>query len=171
MINTHVDGIGANVAADGSPTFPDARYLVPRRRARRRCAPAPTARPDADALLALQDDGHRRADPDAGPTVVAGVSLEDAPGHNPGHARGVGRDGGDESPSSSATCSSTPPRSPSPHVDNGDLDPVALEADRAAPCSRAASTDDALLIGPLFAAPGGGQVRPSGDTWRLDLPE
>ncbi|MBV9951479.1 MAG: MBL fold metallo-hydrolase, partial [Acidimicrobiia bacterium] len=30
VVNTHVDGIGANLASDGTPAFPNARYLVPR---------------------------------------------------------------------------------------------------------------------------------------------
>ena len=34
VINTHVDGVGVNVLLDGSPTFPSARYLVPRAGAR-----------------------------------------------------------------------------------------------------------------------------------------
>ena len=30
VVNTHVDGLGVNLLHDGSPTFPRARYLVPR---------------------------------------------------------------------------------------------------------------------------------------------
>ena len=30
VVYTHVDGLGVGLLADGSPTFPDARYLVPR---------------------------------------------------------------------------------------------------------------------------------------------
>ena len=30
VVNTHIDGLGVNLLLDGSPTFPRARYLVPR---------------------------------------------------------------------------------------------------------------------------------------------
>jgi hypothetical protein len=53
-----------------------------------------------------------------------------------------------------------------PAIDNGDLDPVALEATRRAVLGRCVECD-ALLVGPLFAEPGGGHVRPYGDAWRL----
>ena len=53
-----------------------------------------------------------------------------------------------------------------PRIDNGDLDPGALEATRRALLGRCVDAGTPL-VGPLFAAPGGGQVRPDGDTWRL----
>ena len=82
VINTHVDGIGVNVLLDGSPTFPTARYLVPR--AELDAMRAGTHRETrADALLALQDDGIVEPT-EGGETVLPGVRLEDAPGHNPG---------------------------------------------------------------------------------------
>jgi hypothetical protein len=55
-----------------------------------------------------------------------------------------------------------------PEVDNGDLDPVVLAATRRALLARC-EADGSLLVGPLFAAPGAGQVRPSGPSWRLEV--
>ena len=163
VVNTHVDGIGANVLADGSPTFPNARYLVPRAEleAMRAGTHGDTR---AGALLELQDAGVVEAT-DAGSPLVDGLHLEDAPGHNPGmHVVWV-RDGG-------ATAVVVghlflhPAQIASPQIDNGDMDPKALEATRRALLERCVA-DDAVLVGPLFAAPGGGRVRPSGDTWSL----
>jgi hypothetical protein len=54
-----------------------------------------------------------------------------------------------------------------PDTANGDLDPEALAATRRRLLARCVE-DDVLLIGPLFAAPGGGRIRPHGATWRLE---
>ena len=54
-----------------------------------------------------------------------------------------------------------------PESDNGDLDPEALLATRRRVLARCVR-DDALLLGPLFALPGGGKVRPDGRSWRLE---
>ena len=163
VINTHVDGIGVNVLHDGSPAFPTARYLVPRTELEAMRA-GTHGETRADALLELLDEGVVEPT-DAGP-VVDGIHVEDAPGHNPGmHVVWV--DGGERSAVVVGHLFLHPAQIASPHVDNGDLDPVALEATRRALLIRCVE-DDALLIGPLFAPPGGGQVRPSGDTWRLD---
>ena len=164
VINTHVDGIGVNVLRDGSPAFPTARYLVPRAElgAMRGGTHGETR---ADALLALQDDGIVEPT-DAGP-VVDGVRLEDAPGHNPGmHVAWI--EDGDASAVVVGHLFLHPAQIASPQIDNGDLDPVALEATRRALLARCVE-DDSVLIGPLFAPPGGGRVRPDGGTWRLEV--
>jgi glyoxylase-like metal-dependent hydrolase (beta-lactamase superfamily II) len=162
VINTHVDGIGVNVLDGGSPTFPTARYLVPRAEldAMRAGTHGETR---ADALLKLQDDGV--VEPTDAGQVVDGINLEDAPGHNPGmHVVWV--DDGDESAVIVGHLFLHPAQIASPHVDNGDLDPVALEATRRTLLTRCVD-EHAVLIGPLFAPPGGGPVRPEGDAWRL----
>ena len=164
VVNTHVDGIGVNVLLDGSPSFPAARYLVP---AAELEAMRTGTHPDprGDVLLALEDEGIVHASA-PGATAVAGVRLEDAPGHNPGMHVAWVEDGG-------ATAVVVghlflhPAQIASPQIDNGDLDPVALEATRRALLGRCVE-QGATLVGPLFAAPGGGQVRPEGSTWRLD---
>ena len=163
VINTHVDGIGANVLLDGSPTFPTARYLVPRAELdAMRAGSHPETR--ADALLSLQDAGIVEAT-EGGETVLPGVRLEDAPGHTPGmHVVWV------EDAAGSAVVIGHlflhPAQIANPSIDNGDLDPVVLEATRRALLGRCVDRDT-LLVGPLFAEPGGGRVRADGGTWRL----
>ena len=163
VINSHVDGIGVNALLDGSPTFPSARYLVPRAE-----LDAMRARTHTDtrghALLALQDGGIVEPT-DGNETVLPGVRLEDAPGHNPGmHVVWL------EDAAASAVVVGHlflhPAQIANPSIDNGDLDPVVLEATRRSVLGRCVESD-ALLVGPLFAEPGGGHVRPDGDTWRL----
>jgi glyoxylase-like metal-dependent hydrolase (beta-lactamase superfamily II) len=164
VINTHVDGMGVNVLLDGSPTFPKARYLVP---AAELAALRAGTHPDSsgDALLALQDEGTVEAS-DVGGIGIDGVRLEDAPGHNPGmHVVWV-----EDGPTSAVVVGHLflhPAQIAAPAIDNGDLDPVALEATRRALLTRCVEAD-ATLVAPLFAPPGGGRVRPDGTTWRLE---
>jgi len=164
VVNTHVDGIGANVLHDGSPTFPNARYLVPRAEveAMRAGTHGDTR---ADALLALQDDGILEPT-DGDEVVLDGVRLEDAPGHNPGmHVVWV--EDGDRSAVIVGHLFLHPAQIANPDIANGDLDPVALEATRRSLLTRCADSG-ALVVGPLFAPPGGGQVRAENGTWRLE---
>jgi glyoxylase-like metal-dependent hydrolase (beta-lactamase superfamily II) len=164
VINTHVDGIGVNVLRDGSPTFPNARYLVPR--AELEAMRAGThAEQRADALLALQDDGI--VEPTEGDeTILDGVRLEDAPGHNPGmHLVWVEDD--ERAAVIVGHLFLHPAQIANPSIENGDIDPVALEATRRSLLARCAEKG-ALVVGPLFAAPGGGQVQPDGSAWRFD---
>jgi glyoxylase-like metal-dependent hydrolase (beta-lactamase superfamily II) len=164
VINTHVDGIGVNVLPDGSPTFPSARYLVPRGElAAMRGGTHGETR--ADALLELQDQGVVEA-ADPGP-VVAGIRLEDAPGHNPAMHVAWIEDGG-RSAVVVGHLFLHPAQIAAPQVDNGDLDPVALEATRRALLARCVDRA-ALLVGPLFAHPGGGWIHPSDGGWRLEV--
>jgi glyoxylase-like metal-dependent hydrolase (beta-lactamase superfamily II) len=165
VVNTHVDGIGINVLRDDSPTFPSARYLVPRAELDAMRA-GKHGEQGAGALLALQDDGVVEATT-GDEELLPGVRLEDAPGHNPGmHV--VWIEDGDEAAVVVGHLFLHPAQVANPAIDNGDLDPVALEATRRtllAACTRRS----AVLIGPLFAAPGGGQVRADGETWRLEV--
>jgi glyoxylase-like metal-dependent hydrolase (beta-lactamase superfamily II) len=164
VINTHVDGIGVNVLRDGSPTFPNARYLVPR--AELEAMRAGThGEQRAGALLALQDDGI--VEPTEGnETILDGVRLEDAPGHNPGmHVVWVEDD--DEAAVIVGHLFLHPAQIANPSIENGDLDPVVLEATRRSLLSRCAQTG-ALVVGPLFAEPGAGVVQPDGGAWRFD---
>ena len=84
VVLSHVDGIGSSTRPtdDGwQPTFPDARYLLPRRSWRPSIAvsrsTAPASRPAARDRLAQPVDSPFE--------VGAGVTLVDAPGHNFGH--------------------------------------------------------------------------------------
>ena len=165
VVNSHVDGIGINVLRDGSPTFPSARYLVPRREleAMRAGTHVDTR---AGPLLDLEEAGV--VEPTAGhEELLPGIRLEDAPGHNPGmHVLWL-EDGG-EAAVIVGHLFLHPAQIADPSVDNGDLDPVALESTRRALLAECVDRD-VVLIGPLFASPGGGRVRPDGDTWRLEV--
>jgi glyoxylase-like metal-dependent hydrolase (beta-lactamase superfamily II) len=164
VINTHVDGIGANVQADGSPTFPNARYLLPEAELEDLRA---GVHPDERGLpfIRLDDDG--RVDTvTGGEHVLPGVLLEDAPGHNRGHVV-VWLTSGGEHAVITGHLFLHPAQIAAPETANGDLDPEALLRTRRALLQRCVE-DDALLIGPLFAEPGGGRVRPDGDSWLLE---
>ena len=97
--------------------------------------------------------------------VAPGVHLADAPGHNPGH-HVVWVGDGDARAVVVGHLFLHPAQIASPEVATGDLDPVLLEKTRRALLAQCVE-DDALLVGPLFAAPGAGRVVPHGDTWRL----
>jgi glyoxylase-like metal-dependent hydrolase (beta-lactamase superfamily II) len=162
VICSHIDGIGACVAADGSPTFGRARYLVPG--AELEDARAGVHGEAAQALVALQDKGVVEA-VDGTETVVPGVRLEDAPGHNRGQVV-VWLESGGSQAVITGHLFLHPAQMANPDIDNGDLDPVVLAATRRRLLARCVE-DDALLVAPLFAPPGGGKVRADGDAWRL----
>jgi glyoxylase-like metal-dependent hydrolase (beta-lactamase superfamily II) len=165
VINTHVDGSGANTHVDGSPAFPRARYLLPAAELEAICELAIDQRPEGtDAFLDLAEQGRLEL-VEADAKVVPGVWLEDAPGHSPGHvvvwAGNVGQ-----------TLVVTghlflhPAQIARPKVAFGDLDPKVLEATRRSLLTRCAEANS-LLVGPLFAAPGGGRVAAKGGRWTL----
>jgi len=163
VINTHIDGLGANVTADGSATFPRARYLVPA--AELEDLRAGKADERALPLLGLLGRGQVEA-VTGDEHVVPGVHLEDAPGHNRGMVTVWVSSIGQEAVIVGHLFLH-PAQIADPDTANGDLDPVALAATRRRVLERCAE-DDVLLIGPLFAAPGGGHIRQHHSTWRLD---
>lgn len=163
VVNTHIDGLGVNLLLDGSPTFPRARYLVPRAEIEGiRAGDHPD--PGRSEVVELHDAGLIEAT-DGSEGVVPGVHLADAPGHNPGH-HVVWVVDGDARAVVVGHLFLHPAQIASPEVPNGDLDPVLLAKTRRALLARCAE-EGALLIGPLFAGPGAGRVLPHGDTWRL----
>lgn len=165
VINTHVDGIGANVEADGTPVFPRARYLLPAAELEALCDLPVADRPTGtDAFLDLADLGllelvertHR---------VTTGVRLEEALGHSPGHAV-VWLGSAGRSLLVAGHLFLHPAQVASPEVTVGDVDPALLVLTREALLERCAAKK-AVLVGPLFAGPGGGRVI-TGDTgWEL----
>jgi glyoxylase-like metal-dependent hydrolase (beta-lactamase superfamily II) len=162
VIDTHIDGVGANVLADGTPAFGRARYLIPA--AELEDAAAGERGDAAVALVELQKAG--RAHPlVGGEQVVPGVRIEDAPGHSRGHVTVWIESGGSQAVVAGHLFLH-PAQIANPEVDNGDFDPAVLLRTRTELLARCAR-DGALLIGPLFAPPGGGQVHPHGDGWRL----
>jgi glyoxylase-like metal-dependent hydrolase (beta-lactamase superfamily II) len=164
VVNTHIDGLGVNLLLDGSPTFPRARYLVPREEIEGiRSGDHPE--PDRTEVVELHDAGVIEAS-ESTQEVAPGVRLADAPGHNPGHHVVWVTDG-----SSRAVVVGHlflhPAQIASPEIDNGDRDPALLATTRRDLLARCVD-EDAVLIGPLFVSPGGGRVTPHAGTWRLD---
>jgi glyoxylase-like metal-dependent hydrolase (beta-lactamase superfamily II) len=164
VVNSHVDGVGANVRADGSPTFANARYLLP-----------------AAELAALRDGRHHddRGLPfvdleDKGilegvrgdEHLLPGLHLEDTPGHAEGHVVLWITSGG-HGAVVAGHLFLHPAQVADPTVGHGDPDPVALDASRRRLLRRCAA-ERTLLIGPLFAPPGGGRVGHDGTSWCLD---
>ena len=164
VVNTHIDGLGVNLLLDGSPTFPRARYLVPRAEIEGiRSGDHPES--EHREVVDLHDAGTIEAT-DGHEEVAPGVHLADAPGHNPGH-HVVWVGDGDARAVVVGHLFLHPAQIASPEVATGDLDPILLEKTRRDLLARCVE-DDALLVGPLFAAPGAGRVVPHGETWRLD---
>lgn len=162
VVNTHIDGIGANVLVDGTPAFGRARYLLPE--AEVEDARSGVHGEEGAALLRLAERGQLVGVGDD-ETLVPGVRLRSAPGHNRGHvAVWV------ESAASQAVIVGHlflhPAQIANPDVDTGDLDPAEVARTRRSVLSRCVR-EDVLLIGPLFAPPGGGKIRQDGDGWRL----
>lgn len=164
VVNTHIDGVGANVLADGAPAFPSARYLLPAAELEDACAGAHGQA--GAALAALHKDG--RADSlFGGEILVPGVRIEDAPGHSRGHVVVWIESGGTQAVITGHLFLH-PAQIANPDVDNADLDPITLARTRRSLLTRCVRAD-ALVIGPLFASPGGGKVRQDGDAWRLAI--
>jgi glyoxylase-like metal-dependent hydrolase (beta-lactamase superfamily II) len=173
VVNSHIDGVGANIGVDGEPIFAKARYLFPVEElddlhAGTHPDQRSGAHPEIDSLLALANKG--RLEPMSGhEQVVPGVHLEVAPGHTRGHMVVWVGSGGQEAVVVGHLFLH-PAQIADPETTTGDLDPAALTATRRKLLARCVD-DDVLLIGPLFAAPGGGRVRPDGTTWRLEPTE
>lgn len=162
VVNSHVEGFGANVLADGSPAFPRARYLFPS--ADLDAAIAGDHGEVGDVFAALHAAGVLEA-VGGGERLAPGVRIEDAPGHSRGHIA-LWIDSGGMEAVLTGHLFLHPAQMASPEVLNGDLDPDALIRTRRnllAHCVRS----DTLLVAPLFAPPGGGKVRQDGATWRL----
>lgn len=164
VVNTHIDGIGANVLADGAPAFPAARYMVPA--AELEDARAGLHGAAGAALVALQDAGQTEQLV-GGEQLVPGVRVEDAPGHSRGHVAVWVESGGTQAVIAGHLFLH-PAQIAKPDVDTGDIDPVTLARTRRSLLARCVRAD-AVIIGPLFAPPGGGKVRQDGDSWRLAL--
>jgi glyoxylase-like metal-dependent hydrolase (beta-lactamase superfamily II) len=164
VVLSHVDGLGVSLLRDGSPTFARARYLVPRAELEAIRA-GEHSQSDYSVLVDLHDAGAIEAT-EGDEEVVPGVRLADAPGHNPGH-HVVWVDDGDASAVVVGHLFLHPAQIASPEVSNLDRDPVVLTATRRSLLERCVDRDT-LLVGPLFASPGAGYVRPEGSTWRLE---
>jgi glyoxylase-like metal-dependent hydrolase (beta-lactamase superfamily II) len=170
VINSHIDGVGANVEADGSPTFPNARYLLPKAelddlRAGVHAEQRSGVHPYGHPLLKLDVEG-RLAGLAGDEHLLPGVLVEDAPGHSRGHVVVWITSGGQQAVVTGHLFLH-PAQIADPDAVTGDLDPELLAATRRHLLRRCVE-DDVLLVGPLFAGPGGGKVRPDGRSWRLE---
>ncbi len=166
VVNTHIDGSGANTRfdADGTevPAFPAARYLLAASEldmleSGRREGGGAFAALAAAGVLDHPVDGH---------AVTDEVSIRPTPGHVDGHV---------VVEVSSAGASAVvighmflhPAQIGNPDATLLDDDPERLIAERRALLQRCADAGT-LLVGPLFADPGAGHVVPAGDQrWHL----
>lgn len=162
VVNSHVEGFGANVLVDGSPAFPKARYLFPA--ADLDAAIAGEHGAVGDTYAALSRAGVVEG-VIGGERLTPGVRIEDAPGHSRGHIA-LWIDSGGMEAVITGHLFLHPAQIASPEVLNGDLDPDALIRTRRSVLAHCVRSDT-LMIGPLFAPPGGGKVRQDGATWRL----
>jgi hypothetical protein len=169
VINSHVDGVGANAHLDGSPAFPAARYLVPREEVEDlRSGEHPElgrASEGRHPWLDLLDSGRVEA-VEGDEQLLPGLHLERAEGHNRGGVVVWVSSGGQQAVVVGHLFLH-PAQIADPSVVTGDRDPVALQATRRALLERC-EVEDALLVGPLFADPGAGKVRRDGAGWRLE---
>ena len=169
VINTHIDGVGANAHSDGSPVFPRARYLVPAAELEDlRSGVHPVLDQSTDGvhpLVKLLEHGCVEA-VEGGEQLLPGIHLEDAPGHNRGNVVVWITSGGEQAVIVGHVFLH-PAQIADPTAATGDLDPLVLAGTRRELLERCVA-DDVLLIGPLFADPGGGHVRRDGRTWRLE---
>jgi glyoxylase-like metal-dependent hydrolase (beta-lactamase superfamily II) len=166
VVNTHIDGVGANTrpAVDGEvPAFPNARYVIaPEEIAALREGRLPGAEP-LDVLLAdgVVDDPAGR--------VAGEVVMEPGPGHSPGHhfVR-VGSEGDDAVVIGHLFLHPAQVFSPDPRAGLDAEIEVAAETRRA--LLRRAAEEKTLVIGPLWATPGAGTIVPSDEPgrWRLE---
>jgi len=162
VINSHIDGVGANVdPATGAPTFGRARYLVP---GAEMAALAHGHRAGAEGLLDVERAGLLDRY-DERVAVAPGLVLDPLPGHSPGH---FGVYVGDP-PAAVITghLFLHPAQIANPDVAELDHDPEAVRATRRALLERC-DRQHLLLIAPLFEAPGGGTIVRDGGDWRLE---
>jgi glyoxylase-like metal-dependent hydrolase (beta-lactamase superfamily II) len=166
VVNTHIDGLGANLrqGSDRSEVaaFPRARYLLA---AAELDALRSGRRRGAGAFEVLVDEG--RVDLLSGDcSLTAEVHLGAAPGHSAGHLAVRVASGG-EAALIAGHVFLHPAQvfDPAPRI-GPDEEPERAAATRRYILERCAA-DQTLLIGPLFADPGGGWVVSVGGSWWL----
>jgi glyoxylase-like metal-dependent hydrolase (beta-lactamase superfamily II) len=165
VVNTHIDGTGANTrpGANGHDvaTFPNARYYFPRAEFE---ALDRGARPGAEVLNELRTRGAATGI-DTPLVIDDAVSVLAAPGHTPGHMA-VEVSSGDATALIIGHMFLHPATLLDPSAGLFDEDPETNLRTRRSFLDRAVS-ERALLIGPLFAPPGGGYVERGEPGWQL----
>ena len=166
VVDTHIDGVGANtrpVEGGEVPAFPNARYVI----APEEIAALQAGRfPGADALDVLVADG-LVDDPDG--CVAGDVAMERGPGHSRGHhVVRVGPEGDDAVIIGHLFLHPAQVFSPDPRA--GLDEDIELAAETRRGLLARAAEKGTLVIGPLWATPGAGTVVPAGepDRWRLE---
>jgi len=166
VVDTHIDGVGANtrpVEGGEVPAFPNARYVI----APEEIAALQAGRfPGADALDVLVADG-LVDDPDG--RVAGDVAMERGPGHSRGHhVVRVGPEGDDAVIIGHLFLHPAQVYSPDPRA--GLDEDIELAAETRRGLLARAAEKGTLVIGPLWATPGAGTVVAAGepDRWRLE---
>ncbi|HYU39197.1 MAG TPA: hypothetical protein VEM59_05070 [Acidimicrobiia bacterium] len=168
VVNTHIDGVGANTrpAAGGTdvPTFPNARYVI----APEEIAALQAGRfPGAEPLGVLCDEG-LVDEPDG--QIAVDVRVEPGPGHSPGHQFvRIESDGGGAVIVGHLFLHPAQVFAPEPRAALDENISLAAETRRAL-LARAAE-EQTLVIGPLWASPGAGTIVPADEPgrWRLEV--
>jgi len=165
VIDTHIDGVGANTrpTSDGEvPAFPNARYVI----APEEIGAVQAGKlPGAEPYEVLLDRG--MVDATDGP-VAGEVATEPAPGHSAGHRFvRIGPPGDDAVVVGHLFLHPAQVFSPEPRP-GLDEDIETAGRTRAAFLPRAAD-EGTLVIGPLWATPGAGTIVPADEPgrWRL----
>ena len=166
VIDTHIDGVGANTRPTGDgevPAFPNARYVIaPEEIAALRAGRFPGAEP----YEVLLDEG--LVDEVDGP-IVGEVATEPAPGHSAGHRFvRIGPEGHDAVVVGHLFLHPAQVFAPEPRAGFDDNIELAAKTRRA--LLERAARDNTLVIGPLWASPGAGRIVPAEEPgrWRLD---
>ncbi len=166
VVNTHFDGVGWNTrpAGDGwRPTFPNARYLVPRAELEAYAQHDPLFG-DLDYSVLLDAGVVDPVDPPL--TLTDDVTLVPAPGHNHGHVSVRIESGGDLALIPGhlfLTILEVANPAPRPN------DPPEVETSRLAVLAELADRRG-LLLSPLFGGSGGGVVERGPDGYEVVAP-
>jgi glyoxylase-like metal-dependent hydrolase (beta-lactamase superfamily II) len=166
VVNTHIDGVGANTRpgdATEVPAFPNARYLI----ASEEIAALRAGKfPGAGSLEVLCAEG--LVDEPYG-RIAGDVRVEPGPGHSPGH-HVVRIDSDDGSAVIVGHLFLHPAQVFSPEPRGGLDENVSLAAETRAELLERAAEEKTLVIGPLWTSPGAGTIVPADEPgrWRLE---
>jgi hypothetical protein len=166
VVNSHIDGVGANALPNGAgeperPGFPNASYLLP---AGECAALAAGERPGGQPFADLRAAGVLQ--PVRAPYRIDDyVGVVVAPGHRPDHCA-IEISSRGETALVIGHMFLHPASLLDPDAGLLDEHPTMNAKTRRATLQRCVR-DQTLLVGPLFAPPGGGYVEADGDGWRL----
>jgi glyoxylase-like metal-dependent hydrolase (beta-lactamase superfamily II) len=166
VVNSHIDGVGANTRPVGDaevPAFPNARYVIPSEEI---AALRAGRLPGAEPLEVLRAEG-LVDEPDA--RVAGDVHVEPGPGHSPGHhVVRLDSDGGGAVIVGHLFLH--PAQVFGPEARPGLDENISLAAETRRALLARAAEEQTLVIGPLWASPGAGMIVPADvpGRWRLE---